>query len=1472
MYQIMCALALSIFSANADIITGVTATATTESLSSTAFNLVDGSGLTGNLHGTFPNGQMWLSGATTPQSVVFDLGAVYDVSQLKVWNYNEAGDSPNPGDALVNLGANAVSVTCGTTLSGFTLGGATGTVGSITSFAKASGASGDTGETFSAPFQARYVKFDITSNHGHPLNKVGLSEVQFVGTSTAPSQPQGSTLYDPAEPYDVNLPVYPVSYSEEQKQAQRTAGIALINGFNNAINAQQTEYHAQPGVYRVPKGSKFSVGLHTSPFTLYLSDCQIIYEDLDNPLFYLWRVGSFTVVGPVKIDWDPLPYSQGRIVASDYEQRRITVNILPGYRALEAGTKATELFYAYSPAGIWLPNRSWSQFEWKDAELSADGRTVTFSTGNDLTRDYWDRLYSPGNLAALGHWPAWLFILDEVANVTVQDLDFYGGGFCYGNASETTTMTRVRGRRCPGTNRLYGGGGWQSGTRKGRVTLDSCEFGTTYDDLLDMSSSSMAMVWQQTSAREIVVWDNFAHRYQDNEPGSPFEFYGKDFTPITSAKLVAAQRVPDTEAEPWIAPAAELIRTELKFRDLTDYRAFWRLTFDKDLTLSPGTLLEDVADRQMDLVMRNCVWSDSGVRVMIQSGKRLQLTNNHFVRIAGGLDVKTDSWWWQGATINNVLIANNVFLDCNYGALWGSGNAAISVNNGTEPIRGFPGRYPNNNIIIRNNRIEGSSAGAILVQNSNNVQITGNECRNLFQLKPPGAAIAVTGSGNLTITGNRVENCPAPAIKADWIDGLQSSGNTASNLGTPGNPAVMEEFSNIRRATKLISGVTATATTESSYRSASQMVDGSGLTGNQHDTYPNGAMWSSGNSPIQSVVFDLGALYDVRQLNVWNYNEGGDFPNPGDACVKAGVKDVTVTYGTTLSGFTLGGATGTVGSITSFAQASGLNTYTGETFSAPFQARYVKLNITSNHGHPVSNSVGLSEIQFVGALAGSDNGWNNLNWTNDSALSFITSTNVTHSGDFVGPTKSAATINGFTFEAINIGSGFSSISNPYSGSNFTIGQIAAAFTYDWPAGLSGAASSKLSDGLIAAGTVTYNLTGLSTHTNYEFYFFSADWGGTRTGDLDGSDDGVGNIIAIDQSGGTGHDIIKYAYNTGASTTFTMTVTSNGLHHYSFVNVLPDKRPRATAQSVTTPEDTAKPIALTGTDLQGSPLTYSIVTQPAGGTLSGFPPNVTYTPTTNFNGTDGFTFKVNNGSLDSATATVSITVTAVNDAPVFSVNPFATAGATERLAYTGQTLAGKATDTDAGDTITYSKISGPAWLAVAPNGTLSGTPPTGSAGLNTFSVRATDSAAATADATLRITVLSDYQSWAGNFPGYNLTDPAGDADSDGLTNREEWIWGLDPTRGSSVNASPILVNFTAKSFSYTRRDDALTGLDYSIWYSTSFESWLKDAGAIQTAGIPNEKNVETVEFTLSPHLQVQPKLFLRVQASEGSGSQ
>ena len=98
-------------------------------------------------------------------------------------------------------------------------------------------------------------------------------------------------------------------------------------------------------------------------------------------------------------------------------------------------------------------------------------------------------------------------------------------------------------------------------------------------------------------------------------------------------------------------------------------------------------------------------------------------------------------------------------------------------------------------------------------------------------------------------------------------------------------------------------------------------------------------------------------------------------------------------------------------------------------------------------------------------------------------------------------------------------------------------------------------------------------------------------------------------------------------------------------------------PIADAQSVATPEDTPKAISLTGSDPKDNAISYTVTALPAHGALSGTAPNLTYTPAADYTGLDSFTFTVNNGTLDSLEATVTITVTPVNDAPVAADDAF-----------------------------------------------------------------------------------------------------------------------------------------------------------------------------------------------------------------------
>lgn len=136
-----------------------------------------------------------------------------------------------------------------------------------------------------------------------------------------------------------------------------------------------------------------------------------------------------------------------------------------------------------------------------------------------------------------------------------------------------------------------------------------------------------------------------------------------------------------------------------------------------------------------------------------------------------------------------------------------------------------------------------------------------------------------------------------------------------------------------------------------------------------------------------------------------------------------------------------------------------------------------------------------------------------------------------------------------------------------------------------------------------------------------------------------------NLTYTPNANYNGSDSFTFKANDGAIDSNVATVSINV--------VAQNDAPVAQNQTVTTNEDTATIVTLTGSDIENDALTFSITQQPAHGTLTGTAPNVTYKPAANFNGADSFSFKANDGVADSNAATVNITVTAVNDAPTMT---------------------------------------------------------------------------------------------------------------------------------------------------------------------------------------------------------------------------
>ncbi len=179
----------------------------------------------------------------------------------------------------------------------------------------------------------------------------------------------------------------------------------------------------------------------------------------------------------------------------------------------------------------------------------------------------------------------------------------------------------------------------------------------------------------------------------------------------------------------------------------------------------------------------------------------------------------------------------------------------------------------------------------------------------------------------------------------------------------------------------------------------------------------------------------------------------------------------------------------------------------------------------------------------------------------------------------------------------------------------------------------------------------------------------------------------------------------------------------------------NQAPVAFDQTVTTNEDNALAVTLTGSDPEGGSLNFTVLTQPGHGELSGNAPALTYTPTGDFFGSDSFTFKVNDGTSDSAPATVSITVNPVNDLPV----ALPVTVTTDEDMPVSVTL--NASDVD-GDSLSYFLASSPA------HGSLSGSAPNltyapspnffGSDGFNYY---VNDGTANSSEVTVTITVNS-----------------------------------------------------------------------------------------------------------------------------------
>ncbi|MDP3986609.1 MAG: putative Ig domain-containing protein [Nanoarchaeota archaeon] len=208
----------------------------------------------------------------------------------------------------------------------------------------------------------------------------------------------------------------------------------------------------------------------------------------------------------------------------------------------------------------------------------------------------------------------------------------------------------------------------------------------------------------------------------------------------------------------------------------------------------------------------------------------------------------------------------------------------------------------------------------------------------------------------------------------------------------------------------------------------------------------------------------------------------------------------------------------------------------------------------------------------------------------------------------------------------------------------------------------------------------------------------------------------------------------------ATQTYTLTVKNVANGEDPSTN----QQPIASGQSLTTDKNKSLTVTLSASDVDGDSLVYSIFSNPRNGVLSGLNSvtgKITYTPNTNFVGSDSFTFRASDGKAGSNIATVSITVKETSITPGENRAPIITSTAVTQV-NEEKTYAYQVTATDAdGDKLTYSLTQSPSWVSINPQtGLIIGTAPqVSSSNVWQIIVRASDSKGAFATQTYNLIV-------------------------------------------------------------------------------------------------------------------------------------
>ena len=555
-----------------------------------------------------------------------------------------------------------------------------------------------------------------------------------------------------------------------------------LQGFVDArLKAGERRVVVPPGCYRVTPKSGVHLRLKD------LTDVDLIADGVEIVCANTSRVVVFENCRNVRfkgltVDFDPLPFTQGRIVAMAPDKKWVEFEILEGYPENEL----EERIEIFDPATGEL-RRETAGWE-KQIESLGNHRYRATKPKAYRYREEWDTERVGDILVTNNCFPSraggHAFSADNCTGLTIEDVTLYAAksmGFVEHRCDGTTYLRCKISRRVPESDpvkrvvprmRSLNADAFHSTEAGKGPAIIGCSAKFQGDDCVNIHGSyHLVTACEGAQLRMAVLRSNTI------EPGDPVEFL--PFEGPRPPDAVAVKIEPDapiTEAEKEFIRKLSLLDRH-KERLLGGQAAFFKLTLDRAVPLAMGSAVCSGKRVGNDFLVKDCDFGHNRSRGILIKASRGQVIGN---KISHGwmaaVLVAPEFWWMEAASSSDVEIRNNVIVGCRRPAI-----EIIAPGGNGKPLPSGAHR----NIVIAGNTITESAWPNIYVTSTERLVITGNRLTTAAprEFVPPLARPWTWGTN--APSSIVAELCERAIVESPSTAGQPSPGVTLESRGLP---------------------------------------------------------------------------------------------------------------------------------------------------------------------------------------------------------------------------------------------------------------------------------------------------------------------------------------------------------------------------------------------------------------------------------------------------------------------------------------------------------------------------------------------------------------------------------------------------------------------------------------------------------------------------------------------------------------